>query len=183
MKEIEVKIFGVDIEDIKTKVLSLGGTLAKRENQENYFYDFPPHMKDEKGYIRIRKIHNLLDDSTKLMMCIKKIISQEAARKTEEHEFEVLDFKEADEFLKSMGADFFSREDKYRESYLLLNSLIEIDIWDKKVFPEPYIEIEAESEEKIYEILSLLNIPAEKATSKSLNEIKKSFNLPDRVKA
>jgi adenylate cyclase class 2 len=183
MDEIEVKIFGVDIENIKKKVLKLGGTLAKKENQENYFYDFPPHMKDEKGYIRIRKIHNLIDDSTKIMMCMKRIISQDTARKTEEHEFEVLDFKEAEEFLKSMGIGFFSKEDKYRESYLLSNALIEIDIWDKKVFPEPYIEVEAESEKKIYEILSILGIPAEKATSKSLNEIKKTFNLPARVKA
>lgn len=182
MNEIEVKVFNVDIESIKTKVISLGGSLVKKENQENYYYDFPPHMADEKGYIRIRKITNLLDDTKKSMLCIKKIISQDIVRKTIENEFEISDFNSADGFLKTMGINFIGCQNKYRESYKILDTLVEIDIWDKNVFPYPYIEIEGKDEKSIKDILSLLEIPFDKSTSKSLEQIKKEFNLPARVK-
>lgn len=182
MNEIEVKVFNVDIDSIKAKVLSLGGFLVKKENQENYFYDFPPHMMDEKGYIRIRKIKSLLDNSQKTMLCIKKIISMEAVRKTVENEFEISDFNAADGFLKTMGIKFIAQENKYRESYKILDTLVEIDIWDKSVFPYPYIEIEGKSEKNILDTLSLLEIPFDKSTSKSLEEIRREFSLPSRVK-
>jgi adenylate cyclase class 2 len=59
--------------------------------------------------------------------------------------------------------------------------LVEIDTWDKEHFPFPYIEIEAESSEKIYAALTLLEIPHDKATSKSLTEIKKELGIPDTM--
>jgi adenylate cyclase class 2 len=177
MHELEVKVLGVDIEDVKNKIKMLVGKLVKKEQQENYIYALPPHMKDERGYIRIRRVHDLINDSVKNIMCIKTIVSQEKYRTTEEHEFEVLDFKESTNFLKGMRLEFAGQHDKYRESYNLKDTLIEIDIWDRETFPEPYLEIEATDEKNIFEVLDLLEIPHEKATSKTLEEIKEEMGI------
>lgn len=177
MNEIEVKVLGIDIEAVKDRIIKLGGKLVKKEIQQNYYYDLPPYIENQNGYIRLRAVHNLLDDSYKNILCIKKIIFQGNYRMSEEHEFEVLNTDECKRFFEAMELKFQSREDKYRESYFFKDALVEIDIWEKEVFPHPYIEIEAASEDKIYEILAALNIPKDKATSKNLSEIKKEMGI------
>lgn len=177
MQEIEVKVLKIDIEKAREDIINLGGILIKKEYQENYYYKLPDSLSSQKGYIRIRKIHNLLDDSRKILLCIKILVSQGKYRTCDEHEFEVSDFEECTLFLKSMKLSYIKTENKHRESYSIDNSLIEIDTWDKDVFPEPYIEIEAACEEDIFNLLNKLNIDKSKATSKSLGEIKKEMGL------
>ncbi|SKA85242.1 adenylate cyclase, class 2 [Caloramator quimbayensis] len=177
MKEIEVKVLKIDIEKTREDIINLGGKLIKKEFQENYYYKLPESLSNQKGYIRIRKVHNLLDGSRKILLCIKTLISQEKYRTCDEHEFEVSNFKECTLFLEAMKLSYIKSENKHRESYSIDNSLIEIDTWDKDVFPEPYIEIEAACEEDIFNLLSKLNINKNKATSKSLEEIKKEMGL------
>lgn len=173
MNEIEVKVLDVDTNEVIRKLKSLGCTPVKNELQENYIYSLPDSMHDIKGYVRIRRVKSLLDGTTKNLLCIKKIISQDSVKSCEEHETEVSSFSACSDFLKALNLRFLGRKDKKRESYLFNDTLIEIDTWDKEYFPEPYIELEGESSEKIYETLTLLGIPHEKATSLSVEEIKK----------
>lgn len=177
MKEIEIKILNVDIDKLRRDVLKHGGSLVKKENQENYIYFLPDNLKNTPGYVRVRRIYNLLNGTKKDILCIKKILSQEKFKITEEHEVEVMDFNECSMFLNSAGIRFNKRQDKYRESYKFNGVLIEIDIWDKNVFPYPYLEIEAVDENRIFETMDLLEIPRDKATSKSLEEIKIEMGL------
>lgn len=174
MKEIEVKVLDLDILDIKNKVINLGGKIVKNEQQENYFWG----LKDtDKGYLRIRRIYDFLNNSEKITLCIKKIHTTEFSRENIEHEFEVSSFDECLNFVKALGFGDFKREDKHRESYILNDVLIEFDTWDKSVFPYPYIELEAPDNEALKKIIDLLEIPKEKITSKGLLEIKKEMGL------
>lgn len=174
MKEIEVKVLGLDILDMKNKVINLGGNLVKNEHQENYFWS----LKDtDTGYLRIRRINDLVNNREKITLCIKKIHTTEFARENIEHEFEVSSFDECMSFVKALGFNDFKREDKHRESYILNDVLIEFDTWDKNVFPYPYIELEAPNHEALRKIIDLLEIPQEKITSKGLLEIKKEMGL------
>jgi adenylate cyclase class 2 len=177
MDEIEVKVLGVDVDEIKNRILAKAGNLVKKEMQENYLYELPEGLENRNGYVRIRKVHSLIDNKDTIFLCIKKILSQDKYRKTEEHEFEVKDFTSCQEFLNSLGLSFHKQRNKYRESYMLNDTLIEIDIWDKSEFPEPYIELEAVSENKIYETMSLLDLAPERATSKLSEQIKKEMGL------
>jgi adenylate cyclase, class 2 len=177
MDEIEIKVLGVDIEEVKSKINSLGGELAKKEMQENYIYHLPPHVENQNGYVRIRTIHNMLDNSYKNILTSKKIVSQGKYRVTEENDVIVTDLKACKEFLDAMELKFYKQQNKYRESYILNEALIEIDIWDKEIFPEPYIEIEAENEAKLFEVMKLLEIPEEKATSKTLEQLKEQMGI------
>ncbi|KMT20855.1 class IV adenylate cyclase [Clostridium cylindrosporum] len=176
MSEIEVKVIGIDCNDLKDKVKSLGGTLVKKEFQENYIFSLPSELNST-GYIRIRVTKDYLHNNNKTLLCIKKVISQEKVRKMDEREFEVDNFDEAFGFLSALNIEFLSKENKSRESYKLNNSLIEFDKWDDEVFPYPYAEIESEDEEELNNIVSLLNIPTDKVTSKGLLQIKKEMGL------
>lgn len=71
MKEIEVKVLNVDVDLVKSKIISLGGVNIKKEHQENYFFNMP---NCDNGYIRIRKIQDLLNNITKITLCVKKYL-------------------------------------------------------------------------------------------------------------
>lgn len=177
MNEVEIKVLNVDIDRIKKDILANGGFLVKKENQENHIFYLPDYEKGSSGYIRIRRVHDLINDLHKDILCVKKIISQDKYRVTDEHEVEVMDFEECCKFLNSIGIKFNKQQDKYRESYRLNGVLIEIDTWSKNVFPHPYLEIEADDENMIFATLDLLQIPRENSTSKTLEEIKRDMGL------
>lgn len=173
MKEIEVKVLNIDFDMVKKKLGKLGAKKIKQENQQNYFFS----LKEENGYVRIRVIEDLISNSKKITLCIKKIFKLQNVRQNIEHEFEVSDFNECLLFLKELGFKDYKREDKYRESYILEDVLIEFDTWDKSVFPYPYIEIEAPNIEALERITGLLEIPKENITSKGLLEIKRDLGI------
>jgi adenylate cyclase, class 2 len=177
MDEIEVKVLGINVDEIRDRVIILGGKLVKKEMQENHIYHFPPHVENQNGYIRIRTIHNQIDDTHKNILTSKKIISQGKYRKTEEQEVLVSDLQSCQNFLNALELKFYKQQNKYRESYELSGALIEIDEWDKDIFPEPYIEIEAEHEDKLFEVLKMLEIPEEKVTSKTLEQLKEEMGI------
>lgn len=177
MKEIEVKVLGIDIEKVKKDIIKLGGILIKKEYQENYYYKLPDNTDYIKGYIRIRKINDMLNNTCKTLLCVKKLLSQGKYRTCEEHEFEVSDFKECSLFLDSIKISYIKKENKFRESYTLDNVLVEFDVYDKDVFPYPYIEVEAENEKDILNLLDKLKIDRNLATSKTLEEIKKEMGI------
>ncbi len=177
MNEIEVKVLDVDTDEVRKTLKSFGCSPVKMEQQENYIYSLPENMSHIKGYVRIRKVKSLLDGSIKNILCIKKLLSQDTVKSCEEHETEVSSFGACSSFLEALGLQFLGKKNKQRESYMFNDTLIEIDVWDKAYFPEPYIELEGESSERIYETLTLLGIPHEKATSLCLEEIKKLRGL------
>ena len=55
--------------------------------------------------------------------------------------------------------------------YLLDKFVFDIDLWDKAVYPYPYLEIEGPSQEDLDKILARLNIPKENITTKSIGEL------------
>ena len=79
--------------------------------------------------------------------------------------------KMAEGIFKSLGLNVYQSIKKYRESYKVLDGLVEIDINDKEFCPFPYIEIETSSEESLKEILDLLGYKMEDTTSKTIYEL------------
>ncbi|SEF51544.1 adenylate cyclase, class 2 [Caloramator fervidus] len=174
MKEKEVKIIDVNIKEIKEKLLKLGAKKLKNEFQENYFFNLPI-SKD--GYIRIRKIIDLNNKKEKILLTSKIILCKNTIRQTLENEVEISSLEDGIKFLESIGINLVKKATKYRESYHLNEILIEFDEWNKEEFPYPYIEIEADDENKIFKLVNELNIDPSKVTSKTLDEIKKDKGL------
>lgn len=179
MNEIEVKILNIDVEKIRAKLIELGAVLVKNEIQINYMFDFPGDtlFKNYKGYCRIREIHSLLDGSKKYILAIKKMKSQGEFKEMVEEETEIINFESAKRILLELGLYNRAIDRKRRESYTLNNVLYEFDEWDKDVYPNPYLEIEANSKESLRKGIELIGYKLEDATSKSLAELRQELKL------
>ena len=65
---------------------------------------------------------------------------------------------------------------RYRESYKIFDVLVEIDVNDKRFYPNPYIEIEGNCTKNIEKVVNILGYSMEDTTSKSIFDILKERN-------
>lgn len=174
MSEIEVKILDIDVEVIRKKLIGLGGVLVKKEQQVNYMYDFPDNTlhNNFKGFCRVREVYNLIDNSKKYILGIKKIISQIECKEMTEHETEVVNLEAAKSILIELGLINTFIHKKTRESYQINHVLYEIDEWDKNIYPRPYLEVEAKDKDSLIKGIELIGYTINDTTSKTLAELK-----------
>ena len=172
MQELETRIIDIDVENIRNILISNCAEKVKMENQVNDIYDFEDgRLLANKGYARIRTVDDMLNNKVVYFMTTKKMLSQERFKVMEENEV-IIDNKEMGEgIFKSLGLILKESNKKYRESYKLFDSLIEIDINDKSFCPFPYLEIETSSEEKLEKIVTLLGYTLEDTTSETIYDI------------
>lgn len=169
---METRIINIDVNDIRNKLVKINAEKVKQENQVNNIYDFPDkRLLNDKGYVRIRKIKNLMNNSTHNYLTSKKLIRQNKFKVMSEYETEVNDPVQCEKILLSIGLKLIESIKKYRESYKYKNSLIEIDINEKSFCPFPYIEIETCDEKELSEIVSFLGYTIKDTTSKTIYEI------------
>ena len=170
--ELETRIVDIDVDNIRDILTLNNAEKVKSEDQVNDIYDFEDgRLLAKKGYARIRTVEDRLNKRTIYYMTTKKMISQNKFKVMEENEV-IIDNKEMGEgIFKSLGLILKESNKKYRESYKIFDSLVEIDINDKNFCPLPYIEIETNSEEKLDKIVKLLGYTIEDTTSQTIYEI------------
>ena len=172
LQEMETRILKINVDEIKSKLNSLGCEKVKDENQVNNLYDFPDRrMLNKKGYARIRVVEDNLNNVVINYMTTKKLLSQEKYKVMEENEIIIDNSTVGSQIFTSLGLELVESIKKHRESYKYKSSLIEIDINDKSFCPFPYLEIESTNEEEIKEIVALLGYTMEDTTSKTIFEI------------
>ena len=170
MKELETRIVDIDVEDIRSKLLALGGVKVKSEDQVNEIYDFSDgRLLQAKG--RIRTITDRLTNKETIFMTTKKMLSQDTFKVMEENETIVMDAEMSRRIFLSLGLELKESIKKYRESYKLENSLVEIDINDKNFCPFPYIEIETNSIENLEKVVTALGYTLADTTSQTIYDI------------
>jgi adenylate cyclase class 2 len=175
MNEIEVKVLNIDINIIKNKLTELNAKLVKKEFQVNYMFDFENnHFFDKGGYVRIRKSHDFLKNTEKIVLTSKELISKDKFKISKEIEFNSDNFESSKDFLENLGLKLRRIDEKYRESYKLDEGLIEIDTW---AGVPTYLEAEAETEENVVTLLSKLGYELNQSTSMTLAEIMKHYNI------
>lgn len=169
---METRIIDIDVNDIRSKLNSMGAEKIKAENQENNIYDYPDRrLLDKKGYARIRVVDDIIHNSTHYYMTVKKLLSQDRFKVMAEHETEILSLENGKDILSSLGLELVQSVKKYRESYKYKNTLVEIDINESSFCPFPYIEIETCDETELEEVVSKLGYTLEDTTSKTIYEI------------
>lgn len=178
MHELETRIIDINVDNIRKILLENNAQKVKSEDQINDIYDFQDgRLLAQKGYARIRTVNDLLLNKTIVFMTTKKMISQERFKIMEENETIIDDKTMGEGIFKSLGLIKKESIKKYRESYRLFNSLIEIDINDKSFCPFPYLEIETSSEEELEKIVTILGYTLEDTTSATIYDILKERNL------
>ena len=183
MKELETRIVDIDVDDIRNKLNSFGAEKVKSEDQVNEIYDFEDgRLLAAKGYARIRTTVDRIKGKETVFMTTKKMLSQDTFKVMEENEVIVDSGEMARRIFISLGLKLQESISKYRESYKINDSLVEIDINDKSFCPFPYLEIETSSIEKLEEIVKLLGYTLEDTTSQTIYDILAERGIQGKTK-
>lgn len=168
-KEKEVKVLGIDIEEFEERVIDAGASFRLFERQENILIH--SDSLPEKSYLRLRITRNLTTGEESKTLTYKEYLGTETYRKNMEYSSEISDTDSLLTIFEHMGWDTSVRAFKTRKSYLLRGAVIDLDRWEEDMYPEPYAEIEVPSEDKLEEIIQLLNIDQEQLSTLSIKEL------------
>lgn len=178
MKELEVKVLNIDLKEIEEKLIKLGAKLIDRELQVNTLIDTEDKFieKNLDSYMRIRETKSLLTGKLKLTLTMKQNINREGVRENIETSTDISDKEAMLNILRALGYIVKEEGTKERTSYELNGIRFDLDRWDEKTYPYPYMEIEAEDESQIEEVIKLLEIPNENVSTKSIVELRRESN-------
>lgn len=175
-REIEVKVLHVDLDEMERRLVELGGERIGEEQQTNYLIDSAAHpIAPESGYLRIRCIQK---DGRETIQCtFKEKKSDEGVRAYDEHTVIIDDAREMRAIFALLGYGLVEEAKKHRISYAFKQCRMDLDRWDPESFPEPYMEIEGPNREAIDKAIAALSIAREQVSTKSIAELKKSWNI------
>ena len=178
-RELEVKVLGIDLDEMEKRVVSLGGILIGKELQTNTLIDSTdsPIKTKVDAYLRIRETKDLQDNGKTTVMTLKKNLSRKGLRDNIELTTEIEDKDIILEILKNLGYDKIEVGYKERRSYSLLDARLDFDKWDKDTYPFPYMEIEVRDMKHLNEITKALEITQDKISTKSIVQLRKELKL------
>lgn len=179
VKELEVKILNIDLDEMESKLKDLGATLISKEEQVNTLIDSKNSFiqNDLDSYLRIRETKSLLTKDIKITLTMKKNINREGIRENIEINTDITDKDSTLEILGYLGYNVIQEGFKKRISYMLGKVRFDLDIWDKATYPYPYMEIEVNDEDELKDMIRLLDIPKENISTKSIVELRMEANL------
>lgn len=151
--EYECTILDIDVDEVKSKLMSLGAEDKGEVLQRRYVYDFNP--VDKNRWIRLRT------NGKKTTLTLKEIKDRTAIGGTNELEIVVDDFDMMNEILNKLGYKYRNYQENKRHSFELDGVNIEIDSWP--LIPT-YVEVEGSSEDEVLKTLEKLNIVGKKTT-------------------
>lgn len=153
-KEIELRVYDIDKEELIKKIEKLNGKFINNYEQIRYVYDFNP-VKENK-WIRLRT------DGFKTTLTIKEYTSSKI-NGVNELEIEVSDMEKTNLILEKLGYKKRSVQENKRTRYILNDVEIDIDTWP---YLKTFVEFESKSKEKIYDVLKLLDIDIKNTTTR-----------------
>jgi adenylate cyclase, class 2 len=163
LKEIEVKILEINVEEIEKKLKEMCAVKVFDGELVNIYFDYQDrHLEKEGKVLRLRKT----DD--KIILTYKKFITQKDAKVMDENELEVQDFELMGRILKGIGLFPLYEFKKNRKTYELNRIHFEID--ESPNIPA-FLEIEAPDLKTIYEIVLKLGFSKKNVNSYSIKEV------------
>lgn len=175
-KELEVKILNINVKDIVKKLEDLGANFLKKENQENiHIFSNNFNYIPNGSYLRIRSLKDDYGNIIHSEVTFKENILNNRVRENNEYTSTVKDRDALLSIFEKIGYDKFEVGQKTRYSYSLKKAIIDIDIWDKKTYPYPYMEIEVSNYDDLYDVLDLLEISRSCISLKSLKQLQEEL--------
>ena len=163
MKEIEVKILEIDVEEIERKLKKLGAEKVFEGEVVSIYFDFSDKRLEKEG-----KILRLRQKGDKVILTYKELISQDKAKIMDEYELEVQDLELMEEIFGGIGLFPIYEFKKHRTTYKLNQTHFEID---KYPGIPAFLEIEAPNLEKLNEIVSEFGFSGEEVKSYSIKDV------------
>jgi len=156
MREIEVKILGIDTAAVTARLMALGACKTFDDEIHALYYDTPDNaIRDRRTTLRLRK------EGVRAVLAVKRDISDESAKIREEQEVEVSDFATMKSMLESLGLRPWLEMRKHRVSFELSGLHFEFDRYaDEFAYIPEFLEIEGPSLGVIHEYAALLGFTA-----------------------
>lgn len=146
--EIEVKFVNVDHETIRSKLKELGATLEQPMRLMRRVTIDSEYMKSKNAFLRVR------DEGHRSTVTYKQFdaLSVDGAK---ESEITVDNFQTTIDLLTAVGLPYKSFQESKRETWRIGEAEVVLDIWP---WLNPYIEIEATSEQLLKQVASDLDM-------------------------
>ena len=173
-REIEVKVLNIDLDEMEKKLISLGAEKADFEVQTNYTF-IPKDGEFDNGYLRIRE-SKPVEGEKKIDLTFKEVENNTDFRVNKEFTVSIDSVSMMTKILEHCGIVLQYKGDKERKSYTYKGQRFDLDTWDKKTYPYPYMEIEFTNQTKIDEILDDLEISRDNVTTDSITELREKLN-------
>lgn len=152
--EYEASYRNVNKNEVRKILKKAGAKLIKKEFlQRKVVFNMPNEKKKGKRWLRVR------DEQDKITMSIKEV-SGNRIEDQKELCLKIDDFNNAILFLKELSCKDKAYQESKRELWRLDGADITIDEWP---FLEPYVEIEAKSEEIVKKVSKKLGFDYSKA--------------------
>ena len=161
--EIEERVLEVDKEELIKKLEKLNAVKVGDFHQKRNVYDFKPVRDSE--WIRLRS------DGKKTTLTYKNV-TKNSIDGTKELEIEVSSFEDTDEMLNILGYKKRAFQENKRTRYMLDDVELDIDSWP--LIPT-YLELEADSIDKIKKVEKKLGIDKDKITNLNCEDIYKDI--------
>ena len=152
MQEIEVKILGINREEIEAKLKDAGASISFDGEMLAMFFDTEDRTITARGdLLRLRK------EGAKPVLTYKKFVGKTEAKIMEEFETVVSSVEEMVNIFSMLGLKVTEHTRKYRIQYDLGSSHVVIDDYqDELEAIPPFIEIEAPDMKSLYDTVALL---------------------------
>jgi adenylate cyclase class 2 len=163
--EYEAKILEIDPEAVARLIEQAGGVHVADRTMRRYVYDLK--QGDASRWIRLR------DTGSEVTLCVKEIVS-DAVDGVRETEVTVGDFDTAHALVGILGYRAKAYQENRRSSWLLAGVRLEIDSWP--LIP-PYLEIEGDSTEEVYEALRRIGLSFDSLTSENTTAVYARYGI------
>lgn len=178
--EIEVKFLNIDLDAMREKLQSIGAVCDQPMQVMRRVTFDTPEMKSKNGFVRVR------DEGHRITMTYKQY-NEMSLTGAKEIELNVNSYEDALLFVQAVGAKTKSTQEARRELWHLDDAEIVLDEWP---WLNPYMEIEAPSEESVKKTATALGLNWDEAAFGDINVAFRSqyphmredeaiYNLPD----
>lgn len=166
--EKEVKILSTRLEDLLSKLEELHAVDLGEEIQTNIVLDFSDRPIPKGDYFRIRSFEN---SDRPVEITYKSLKSRENTRTSNEITMLVTSQDDALELFRKLGMTVVHRGVKKRHSFSFMGARLDFDEWLSAGYPEPYLEIEVESDERLHKILDALDLSDREISLQSIAQL------------
>lgn len=178
MKEVEVKLLGLDRAQLAQEILDRGGRFVRREVQTNYVLDSDQAPIGPRDYLRIRVVQEEGEVSRREFTFKRRLNSPKdgspaKSRVNEEYTVNIDSEEALLDILDLLGYQVVAKGYKQRDRYEIGDFVVEFDEWDKDTLSYPYIEVEAPDEDRLDDFLEAFSIARDRVSTKSIDQLRR----------
>jgi adenylate cyclase class 2 len=164
--EFEAKFLKIEKDEIRQKLKALGAEMVFSERKFRRITFDNPELRSKNAWIRLR------DEGDKVTLALKSVSDPSSISGMKESSFEVKAFEEVIVFLEALGFNRKGYEENYREEWKLGNIVFDIDTWP---LIDPWLEIEAPTEEEVKQYFEVLGLNFNEAVFGSADIVYRDF--------